>query len=184
MSFCQRCGATLGGAAVCPSCGTVPDAPAPLPYAQPLPPPPAPLGGLPAQRPRPLGVTLVGIVLVAGSGLGAAGLLLFSLVGLAATSAEPWLGIFMAFFLVFAVVALLVLGVAIAVGLGLLKGQSWAWVGFLVLAGLGLLGSLAGFAGMLPHLDPGTLFGVLVWGGVGYYFLRPEVREYFRIGTR
>lgn len=72
---------------------------------------------------------------------------------------------------------LLVLTVAyVVLGAALLRRKEWARVGTVVLAGFGVLAG----AGQVALGSGDGFLGVLAWGGLIVYFLRPEVKEWFR----
>ena len=182
MDSCPHCGAPSSGGAYCSSCGKALRGV----YAPTVPAPPRPAAVAPAAptQVRPVGVQLVtiGFALLAGlCVLGAIAVLAFGTV--ASAFAEtwldeswfPWQGAIAAFMIVAAFAVLLFAGLCAAVAWGLHNAQAWAWILAIVIAVLAGLGDLASFA----QGDVGSLLGILVWGGLVYYFLRPEVRAYF-----
>lgn len=178
MTFCNRCGATVGGDALaCPSCGQpfggFP-APAPVPGTPGL--RLAPVDPWEAPPPRPIGVTIVAVVSFVFLGFFA---LVALFIGGVLATVLPIVGFLGPFAAILVLFMLGFVGLGVAVGIGLLKGWTWAYVVFLVFAALSILQSLLGLAsgefdGILP---------LLIWGGVAFYFFRPEVRAWFRIGT-
>lgn len=186
---CPHCGAPSSGGVYCSQCGKAlrgvyaPTVPAP-PRPAPAPEAAAAVPVAPSQRERPIGVTLasVGFGLLAGLAvLGFVAVLAFSTVASAFADQWfderwfPWQGAIVAFALV-ASVAVLLFGILSAfVAYGLYHAQAWAWVVALVIAGFAGIGNLLSLS--QGELD--AVLGVLVWGGLIYYFLRPEVRAYF-----
>lgn len=188
MSHCPNCGATATpGASFCSTCGR-PFAAAPVP-APPSWSAAAPYA-LPAALPRarPVGVTIVGIVsIVGGIGMAFAAVAALFILLLGATFADamtdtfvPWMpsvpGALMA---TLAVIAFLFLGamagLAIAAGVGSLRGRAWGWV--LTLVAMGLVALDAG-GGILAGAVEDVL-GLLVAGLVVWYYFTPDVRAWF-----
>lgn len=125
---------------------------------------------------RPVGLTFVSLgFLVLGGGLGLVGLLLLAVRAPGAEAeAATFLGAWWPPGVPVAPV-LLGSGLALAVlGAGLLRGLRWAWVGAVAVAGLAALSGLLGMA----MGDAGALLGLLVWAGVAFYLLQPEVRAH------
>lgn len=175
-SFCAKCGRSLAGT---PSGAAPLGAPAAIAHA-----PAAPYSAPPAHayRPgapeRPIGVTIVGIVLLVGSLFVAFGAIVLFL-------GSQWLAsfipvaearsIFTVFGPILALFVLLLAGLVAATGWGALQGHNWAWVLVLALMGLNALGGLSELASQ----DFEGVITLLVSGIVIWYFFRPEVREWF-----
>ena len=175
MLSCTTCGAASAGGAFCAACGArLPDPghPVPAPRAAP--------GARAALPERPAGVTLVAVGFFALAAGAAVVALFMALMGpVAHEVVRPWFGVFAAFAAALvafvAILALLFAAFTGAIGYGLLRGHAWAWGASLVVAGLAVLSNLA----RLAEAEPGGVLGALVWGGLVYYFLRPEVRAWF-----
>ena len=176
MPSCSHCGAALRDGLACDACGHAPAATAPpATYA------PAAAPGSPETR--PLGVLLVAI----GFFLLAFGAAMFGLFLLALGPAFgavfdviPFFGLpfgaaVAAFLVALGVMALGFAAVTALVAYGVLQGRSWAWAAALVIAALGALFSLL----QVAEADFDGVLGVLAWGGVAYYFWRPETRAWF-----
>lgn len=186
MGTCGRCGAVSArGATFCASCGA--SLAHPPTHAPPVAPAPhAPYAPAPE---RPVGVTLVAAAMLVGAGflaLGALTALVFVFLG------AGFLGAFESMFgggffgalggaiALFAIFVFLVFAAmvafAIVLGIAVLRGRPWAWVGTLVILGLMALSGL--FA--LAEMDLEGILGLAVAGLVGWYFLTPEVKRYFQ----
>lgn len=180
MAFCPHCGSPAApGTSFCSACGrSLPGAASPAPH---------PAGAAPAaprwpaaeaRPPRPVGVTIVGVVLFMASVAMAFG-------ALVVFAGSQWLAgyvpvaearsVFTVFGPVVAMGMLLAAGLVAFAGYGALDGRSWAWALVLVLLGLNALGALA----QLAEGDVGGVLGLLVSGLVIWYFFRPEVRAWF-----
>ena len=138
---------------------------------------------------RPTGVTVLAVLAFVGAGACALGA--FAMLALAAGGAlfgttmqqAPWFffpfAFFSAFLVVFALFAALFLlgfgALALAVGLGLLRKQAWAWIAAMVLAGLWALGGLGSFA----RRDVSGIVPLVAGGAAIWYLWRPEVRAHF-----
>lgn len=196
MAFCAHCGRPLdASASFCTSCGAATSsAPAMEPAALAGAPAPAHADAhAPAHAPapvrtRPVGVTIVGVVMLIGgafAAMGAAALLLFGFfagsLG-AAFDASDWFpfGSLVGGAILFAMmVAALFVGafaaLGIATGVGVLKGRSWAWALTFVVMGLVGLSAL----GDLAQQDLGGILGLAAAGLVIWYFLQPDVKRWF-----
>lgn len=202
MAFCPHCGKpTTSGTSFCPACGRAlpevgsPPPVAPLPAAPPpayapgptLPSPPAPGQGV-----RPVGVTIIGVVTIvlgAAAAIGAVFLLLFSMMGAAWSNVfaeEPWgfwaemgAGAFMVLALIGAIFVAAFAALAIAAGVGSLKGRPWAWMLTIVVAVLMGLNGL----GDVAMQDVGGALGVLVAIVVVVYYFQPDVKAWFGKAT-
>jgi hypothetical protein len=131
---------------------------------------------------RPLGVTFVSVGFLAlALGLGLVGLLLLVA---RSPAAEAEAGAFLGAWWPSAMagltgpVFLASAAVVGAVGVGLLRGRRWAWMGALAVAGVAALSGVVGLA----MGERGSLLGVLVWAGVGFYLLQPEARRHLGSG--
>ena len=110
------------------------------------------------QRNRPLGVTIIAILVVIG-GIGSL------LGGLAVIMLIPLLGII-----------LVIIGLAcFAVAYGLWKGLNWAWSITLIVSVIGIVVGL----GSLVVGNIGSLFQVIINAIVIYYLYKPNVKAYF-----
>lgn len=140
--------------------------------------------GSPAVGARPIGVTIIGFVTVAvGAFAVLGGLFLILFMGTLGAFLGSFgfdgsgalggffgaLGLFLAMF-VFALAALVIL-----VGVGTLRGSSWAWVAMLLLMGLNALSGLSSLASR----DISGIVALLVSGLVIWYFLQPDVKTWF-----
>lgn len=195
MAYCPHCGAaTNPGASFCSACGTTlaPSPPSPAAGA-PAPAPPTaapPSYASPSLAQRPVGVTIVGFVMVVGSILAILGIFgaifMAMIIGTALTdifggySWFEWLGfgasIAVAFLLV---VALFFVAFAILVlltGLGSLRGASWAWASTIVIMAFTGLNALASLA----TREAGGILGLLASAAVIWYYFRPEVKAWFK----
>jgi hypothetical protein len=110
-----------------------------------------------SQKRRPLGVTIIAILLILGglvwlvSGL----ILLIVLVG----------------------IVFLALGIAyLIMAYGLLKGRGWAWTISLILAGIGIV---AGIYHITQNNIGGAIASIIINGVIIYYLYRPNVKAYF-----
>lgn len=179
MAFCPHCGSpAAAGTSFCASCGrSLAGAPAPD-LARPTPPLLAPDPARPVER--PVGVTIVGIVMFIGAAFMAFGALFLFLgsqwlAGYVPSSVPEARSIFTVFGPLLALLVLLVAGLAVFAGVGVLQGHGWAWGLVLVLMGLNILGGL----GELAMRQVDGVLTLLVSGIVIWYFLRPEVRAWF-----
>ena len=110
------------------------------------------------QRNRPLGVTIIAILVVIG-GIGSL------LGGLTVIMLIPLLGII-----------LVIIGLAyFAVAYGLWKGLNWAWSITLIVSVIGIVVGL----GSLVVGNIGSLFQVIINAIVIYYLYKPNVKAYF-----
>ena len=110
------------------------------------------------QRNRPLGVTIIAILVVIG-GIGSL------LGGLVVIMLIPLLGII-----------LVIIGLAyFAVAYGLWNGLNWAWSITLIVSVIGIVVSL----GSLVVGNIGSLFQVIINAIVIYYLYRPNVKAYY-----
>ena len=186
VAFCSHCGASSTGGPYCTTCGKPTSSLAANPYVPQAAPSPVALGTPVATAPlaRPVGVTLVsvGFFLIAG-GLALASFILMILLsvgaGLGATEVfgpfAPVAAFFGAIFLMILLVVLAMGALMGAIGYGLLRGRSWAWVGALVVAGFAILSGLAG----LVDGDFGAIIQLALWGGAVFCLLQPEARAFF-----
>ena len=79
-------------------------------------------------------------------------------------------------------VVMVTAGIAIALGIasfviswGLLKGKGWAWIITVILAIISLVFSIIGLAsGSIPNI-----ISIIINGVILYYMYRPEVKSYF-----
>lgn len=197
---CPRCSTVVavapGAAPVCPACGfgadSAPAAPptAPTPMTQ-APPAPAPaLGGFGSPAPelgsmvpiqRPGLVTFAAVIEFIGAGLAIVAGLLFMFGGalfaaLFAEVSDELAGATGVLFVVAGLVALLFATLLIFIGIGLLKGQSWARIVAIVFAAIGLLfGILSLVSG-----DAEALLPLAVHGLVLFALIRPASAAWFR----
>jgi hypothetical protein len=110
------------------------------------------------QRNRPLGVTIIAILVVIG-GIGSL------LGGSVVIMLIPLLGII-----------LVIIGLAyFAVAYGLWKGLNWAWSITLIVSVIGIVVGL----GSLVVGNIGSLFQVIINAIVIYYLYRPNVKAYY-----
>lgn len=140
-----------------------------------------------APAPRPVGVTIIGVVTVVLGGLMAFGLafaalaVMFGAAFFTALFGEffapmgAFAGVLAAFIMMILLFAALVAALVIVVGVGVLKGRGWAWGAMIVLMALNALGGLSSLA----QRDVGGLFSVLVAGVVIWYFFQPDVKAWF-----
>jgi uncharacterized membrane protein (DUF2068 family) len=110
-----------------------------------------------SQKRRPLGVTIIAILLILGgliwlvSGL----ILLIILVG----------------------IVFLALGIAyLVMAYGLLKGRGWAWTISLILSGIGVI---AGIYHIAQNNLGGGIVSIIINGVIIYYLYRPNVKAFF-----
>lgn len=175
-AFCTSCGATLGEGALATPPPATAAPPALAPDAWGTPPP--------AEQPRPVGVTVLGVLYLVFSGLAALVALAFlvggsALAALIAQEADLAGGIVGAALGFVAVVIAVFAALGIAVGVGLLKRQTWAWVVAIVFEGFSILGGLGGLA----EGDWTSIVGLLIAGLILWYLLTPNVRGWFQRRT-
>lgn len=183
MSFCPKCGAAADATATfCATCGHA-LAPMAMPGM-----PGAPAAA--ARIPRPTGVSILAVLQFVGAGflvLGALGLLLggaavrdamMDAPSDAGVPAEMFTSGFLGF------LAFLFLGFAVLcgfIGYGLWNGRPWARMLELVLAWIGLVGSVLGaFTSMgMPTILVGRIVGIGIYAFLIWYWTRPGVKAYF-----
>lgn len=186
MSFCPQCGKpTAPGASFCTACGATLPAGAPTTPAIAAPAPSAAPQAI--ARVRPVGVTIIGIVLVVGSAFFALAMLIGMM--FVATGAAWWTQfsrewipylpdfgpIAMAVVFTMMLIAAGVAALGIATGIGVLNGRDWAWGLTLVLMALNGLSGLFDLA----TLEPGGVVAIAVSGLVIWYFFQPDVKRWF-----
>jgi hypothetical protein len=138
-------------------------------------------GGLPQQKTRPLGVTILAILDGIGGGLLVFAGLVFLVLGAAAErllgpDADP--ALFQTIGGALGVVFLL-LGLAYAaLGWGLWKGKGWAWIATIGFQAIGVLYNLV----TIRASGGAAIFGLILNGVIIWYFLRPHVKYYFGQG--
>lgn len=110
------------------------------------------------QRNRPLGITIIAIlVIIGGIGSFSSGFVVMPIV--------PLLGII-----------LVIIGLAyFGVGFGLWRGLNWAWSITLIVSVMGIIVGL----GSLATGNIGLLFQVIINAIIIYYLYRPNVKAYF-----
>lgn len=191
--FCVQCGKlvkALGGPQQQPGTQYFP---------QPAPPPPARYGGgqptympspqpwmtgpmgLPIQKARPLGITILAVL----DGLGAAILLLVGLFFLVSGAAADALlppdadaETFRALGPVLGMVMLVLGGIYGYLAIGLWKGKGWAWTVSLVLQAIGVFFNIISLA----STGAASVFGLLINALVLWYLMRPHVKYFFDKG--
>jgi hypothetical protein len=117
-------------------------------------------------RKRPLGVTIVailmiinGIILIAG---GIAGVTVGGLMGI------PLIGV--------ASGVLIALGIAaLIVAWGLIKGKGWAWIVTVILSIISIIMSIIAIVGG----NFASIINLVISGAILYYMYRPQVKAYF-----
>lgn len=110
-----------------------------------------------SQKHRPLGVTIIAILLIIAGVISLVGglILLIVLVGF----------IFLA------------LGIAyLVMAYGLWKGKGWAWSISLILAGIGVI---MGIVYIIQDNLAGGIVSILINGVIIYYLFRPNVKAFF-----
>lgn len=177
VAFCARCGASLPpAAAFCTGCGE--PAAAPAPHA------PAPASAPAARGARPVGVTLIGVATICVGGLIALAIpFVFALfaagAGIAGAFGDGFFaalaGAFALFWIAVLLVVALLAGLAIATGVGVLRGAAWAYWAMIVLMALQALSGV----GQLASQDFQGVLALAVAGLVIWYFLRPDVKRWF-----
>ena len=75
------------------------------------------------------------------------------------------------------------LGIAnLIVGVGLLKGKGWAWLGAVILGIISIVFNVV-YLAILGGVDAasigGTVVGIIIDGIILWYLFRPKVKEYF-----
>jgi hypothetical protein len=117
-------------------------------------------------RKRPLGVTIVAILMIInGVILIAAGL---SGITVGALMEIPLIGVSSG--------VLVALGVAaLIVAWGLIKGKGWAWIVTVILSIISIIMSVIAIAGG----NFGSIINLIISGVILYYMYRPEVKAYF-----
>ena len=128
------------------------------------------------ERVRPLGVTIVAILMIIGGiillGTGVFGLI--AGIGLSALG----LGEMGAFVTAIIVVSIIVIALGIAsliVSWGLIKAKSWAWKITVILSIIIVITSIVSIA----TGNPIQIIHLIVYGVILYYMYRPDVRTYF-----
>jgi hypothetical protein len=117
-------------------------------------------------RKRPLGVTIVailmiinGIILIAGGigGVTVGGLMGIPLIGVASG-------------------VLIALGIAaLIVAWGLIKGKGWAWIVTVILSIISIIMSIIAIVGG----NFASIINLVISGAILYYMYRPQVKAYF-----
>lgn len=110
-----------------------------------------------SQKHRPLGVTIIAILLIIAGIISLVGglILLIVLVGF----------IFLA------------LGIAyLVMAYGLWKGKGWAWTISLILAGIGII---MGIVYIIQDNLAGGIVSIIINGVIIYYLFRPNVKAFF-----
>lgn len=138
---------------------------------------------------RPTGVTVIAVLyFISGGIIALVAILLMVGAGAFSTMAtQPGMRTLMIGLGTVGAVVLIILGaLAIFVGYGLWTQQNWARIVAIVLAALGLLGSLPGlFALSTLHVGVVALCFALVRIGINvliiWYLLQPDVRQAFRV---
>jgi hypothetical protein len=140
---------------------------------------------------RPTGVTVIAVLdfigaafcVIGGVLMFAGGAMLGSLFGAAANAnGTPAVGagVMAGMGAALGVIFLLIAALAIVVAMGLLKLKNWARITTIVLAALGLLGSIRNFIGGLGNgaIIMGVIFvAYYIW--VIWYMLQPNVKQAF-----
>ncbi|HVL88053.1 MAG TPA: hypothetical protein VM681_08650 [Candidatus Thermoplasmatota archaeon] len=146
-------------------------------------PPPPPQQWAPAPKPRPLGVTILGVLYLLGGALMALAGLAFVAGGAAMSAAfAPFLPLPGALLgAALAVVGIVVLGIgvlSIVVGKGLLDARPWAWTVALVLTAIGLLMGVLN----LVTGNVGAIVNVAISGFIVWYLYQDGVKAWFGQG--
>ena len=136
---------------------------------------------------RPLGVTIIGILMVIGGIVmifaGIAAVLAGSLLPLAMQTGSLPEGIPTAMFGGAAVgigAFMLALGIAaLVIAYGLFKGKGWAWTAAVVLSIIGIALAVLQIATSLIFGDPSGIISLAINGVILYYLYRPHVKAYF-----
>lgn len=136
---------------------------------------------------RPLGVTVIAILMVIGGIVmlfaGIAAVVAGSLLPFAAqtgnlpdTMSMPMLGGAAVGFGAF----MLALGIAaLVIAYGLFKGRGWAWTAAVVLSIIGIALAVLQIATSLAFGDPSGIISLIINGVILYYLYRPHVKAYF-----
>ena len=128
------------------------------------------------ERARPLGVTIVAILMIIGGIILIVGGVLGLVAGIAFSALDlTEMGVFVTAILA---VSILVIALGIAslfVSWGLIKAKSWAWTITIILAIITVITSIVGIA----TGNAIQLIHLIVYGVIIYYMYRPDVRTYF-----
>ncbi|HEY7110919.1 MAG TPA: hypothetical protein VH415_15945 [Nitrososphaeraceae archaeon] len=129
------------------------------------------------QRNRPLGVTIVAILMIISGVISLVGgsLGLIGGIALSVLANDPEFGIFAAGLVAISSI-IIALGIAsLVVAWGLIRGKRWAWLVTIIIAIILIISSIAGIAsGQLYSIVTLVIYFVIV-----YYTYRPEVKSYF-----
>lgn len=110
-----------------------------------------------SQKHRPLGVTIIAILLILG------GLL--------------WLVSGLILLIILVGIVFLALGIAyLVMAYGLLKGRGWAWTISLILSAIGIV---AGIYYITQNNIGGAIVSLIINGVIIYYLYRPNVKAFF-----
>ncbi len=116
------------------------------------------------QRDRPIGITIIAILMIISG-------ILFIIGGIGLTA----LGVVSLVFLAGGIGSIL-LGIAsLVVAWGLLKGAGWAWIVTLILTIISIIVNVASLAGG----NTANIIGIIINGIIIYYLYRPNVKSYF-----
>lgn len=116
------------------------------------------------QRDRPIGITIIAILMIISG-------ILFIIGGIGFTA----LGVLSLVFLAAGIGSIL-LGIAsLVVAWGLLKGAGWAWIITLILTIISVIVNVAHIAGG----NTASIIGIIINGIIIYYLYRPNVKSYF-----
>ena len=127
---------------------------------------------------RPLGVTIVAILMIISGVISLVGgsLGLIGGIALSVVANDPEFDIFAAGVVAISSVIIIALGIAsLVIAWGLFIGKGWAWLITIIIAIISIIFSIAGTAsGQLYSIVTLVIYGVIV-----YYMYHPEVKSYF-----
>jgi uncharacterized membrane protein (DUF2068 family) len=129
------------------------------------------------QKNRPLGVTIVAILMIISGVISLVGgsLGLIGGIALSVLANDPEFGIFGAGLVAISSV-IIALGIAsLVVAWGLFRGKGWAWLITVIIAIISIVFSIVGIASGQLH----SIVTLIIYGVIVYYMYRPEVKSYF-----
>jgi len=128
------------------------------------------------ERARPLGVTIVAILMIIGGIILIVGGVLGLFAGIAFSALDlSGIGAVVTAILAVSIIVIALGIVSLFVSWGLIKGKSWAWIITIILAIITVITSIVGIAtGNVIQIIHLIVYGVII-----YYMYRPDVRSYF-----